>query len=366
MTTGNKVIDGTRAVSTNSGPGRVGTYQEKTWSGSDSPKGQKHVVPHPFNTTFQSYYDEVFRYRFTSTGTGYPYTGTVRNMFGNPAFASPWTASDDSYIIGKLVRAIKAYDFNAAVTAAESTQTLAHLTSTANRLSEGFGFLLRGEAQKALVAWGKRPIRIHATSLSGAWLELQYAWRPLIGDTFNAAEALAYHLGVPFAQKYRAGGVRRSSDPMWEGERRMSRNIIAIVTEDIPLMQRSGLLDPELIAWELLPYSFVADWFIPIGDWLETRALISKLRHATFVDSRLDVTNVRGIGNTGIYTQANPSFVYNSGSFNRTVSSVPPSLPLPRFTPLSQLASWSHAVTAVSLVMQRFGRVSSRLSPVFR
>jgi hypothetical protein len=35
-------------------------------------------------------------------------------------------------------------------------------------------------------------------------------------------------------------------------------------------LQDWGITNPLLLAWELLPYSFVVDWFIPVGDWLAT------------------------------------------------------------------------------------------------
>jgi hypothetical protein len=33
-------------------------------------------------------------------------------------------------------------------------------------------------------------------------------------------------------------------------------------------LETLGLLNPLSLAWELLPYSFVIDWFLPIGDYL--------------------------------------------------------------------------------------------------
>lgn len=32
----------------------------------------------------------------------------------------------------------------------------------------------------------------------------------------------------------------------------------------------TGISNPALLAWELLPWSFVIDWFIPVGDYLES------------------------------------------------------------------------------------------------
>lgn len=34
--------------------------------------------------------------------------------------------------------------------------------------------------------------------------------------------------------------------------------------------QQIGLTNPLLLGWELIPFSFVADWFIQVGDYLET------------------------------------------------------------------------------------------------
>lgn len=31
----------------------------------------------------------------------------------------------------------------------------------------------------------------------------------------------------------------------------------------------TGISNPALLAWELLPYSFVVDWFIPVGNYLQ-------------------------------------------------------------------------------------------------
>jgi hypothetical protein len=40
---------------------------------------------------------------------------------------------------------------------------------------------------------------------------------------------------------------------------------------DNPLLAQAanlGLTNPAALAWELVPFSFVADWFVPVGDYL--------------------------------------------------------------------------------------------------
>lgn len=35
-------------------------------------------------------------------------------------------------------------------------------------------------------------------------------------------------------------------------------------------LSKLGLANPAEVVWELVPFSFVLDWFLPVGDWLST------------------------------------------------------------------------------------------------
>jgi hypothetical protein len=52
-------------------------------------------------------------------------------------------------------------------------------------------------------------------------------------------------------------------------------------------IRQMGVLDPLSVAWEVLPFSFVADWFIPIGTYLEN------LNQIPFLKGRFMVTAYR-------------------------------------------------------------------------
>lgn len=41
-------------------------------------------------------------------------------------------------------------------------------------------------------------------------------------------------------------------------------------SEDRARLAQTGIDNPALLAWELLPYSFVVDWFLPVGNYLES------------------------------------------------------------------------------------------------
>lgn len=72
------------------------------------------------------------------------------------------------------------------------------------------------------------------------------------------------------------------------------------------LIGRLGLNNPALITWELIPFSFVVDWFLPVGTWIERasgswnnyiggvvkhRARLDRIRHGM---SKTITVNVEG------------------------------------------------------------------------
>lgn len=121
------------------------------------------------------------------------------------------------------------------------------------------------------------------TSLSSLWLEYRYGWRPLIYDAQSIGEALAeLHSNNDKRRRNRVKGrvitefqtsssvdstltgscqqgvVHRTTiDTTWKFETR------ALVAGDISLQPFS--FNPPLTAWELVPYSFVIDWFLNVG-----------------------------------------------------------------------------------------------------
>jgi hypothetical protein len=200
--------------------------------------------------------------------------------------------------------------------------------------------------------------------LADNWLELQYGWLPLLKDAEAAAIMLSHHLNVPMRQSYRVR-IMRGEDPppritqvgylptqtaTGKAEFRHTRVLIARVEEKGSIPQLLGLTNPELIAWELVPYSFVADWFIPIGQWMEARALVSRLK-GTFIqcDKQTGVAKTP----TSSYFAFKPRGNYFSVVYSRTVSTTI-KVPMPTFKPLGKAASWQHCVNAVGLLVSGF------------
>jgi hypothetical protein len=309
-------------------------------------------------------------------------------------------ANDMSKVIAKLREKLFGSDFNLSVFLGEAHQTLALIADSATRIYSSLRALKRGRFRDAAhhlvvnTPRGKWASKFPASvpkkkTLSDLWLELQYGWMPLLSDTQGAAEALAQALEVPFAMKTSATRKRTRYSLIQKGginiwDDRYSYILSSIerlkvtvfVTEKPSVAAQLGLLNPENVAWELLPFSFVADWFIPIGQYLDARAVTSCVSGTWVVSQSMEakkggMVQIGSNGNVGVdgmpfslFTGGHDvsSFFRRRRRFTRSVSSSPPALPLPQFKGLGKSASWQHCVNAVALLTSLSGGGGSRFS----
>jgi hypothetical protein len=124
--------------------------------------------------------------------------------------------------------------------------------------------------------------RKSAKEMGGTVLELLYGWLPLMGDIYSATEVLSR----PIRPKMLHAKVRnveyfptsvRSSDGTnkWEHTQldRLEQHItiralIEIQNPNLDLVNRLGLINPMTILWEVIPFSFIVDWFVNVQDFL--------------------------------------------------------------------------------------------------
>jgi hypothetical protein len=192
-----------------------------------------------------------------------------------------------------------------------------------------------------------------------------------VKDAAAGAEQLAHALNAPFRKRHsvstRASNSRSFFTPAnplfpcgntWGHTcKTETRSTLIVYSEErISVAATLGLLNPENVAWELLPWSFVVDWFIPIGQYLDARAITSCV-NGSYVQSTKTAFRV-----TGRSGNANWGGDWCEGvDFNRTVSSSP-SLPLPSFKGLAKAASWQHCVNSIALLSAgAWGSGSARL-----
>lgn len=198
---------------------------------------------------------------------------------------------------GRVLDKIGQNKINLAQAFAERRQTVDMLSKSINRLASAALAIRRGKYRHAVELFGrkvpsrnslfKNDVKPSPTNLSNHWLEFSYGWRPLLQDVYGACEHLAdsFYRNPPVRFVSR---IQIDSDmprdkvgfmtsfpyfDIFESDRNVVTYQIVVYckVEDTFAQQASqlGLTNPLLLGWELLPYSFVVDWFLPVGDYLQ-------------------------------------------------------------------------------------------------
>lgn len=278
-----------------------------------------------------------------------PDTGNVESYYCVSADAVTWSGSPNSNLTlqSRLVEAIKGHSFNLAVASAESPQTVLMIAGTVRRITKSITHLRKGDIPSALRVLGATPKGRHSRTVqppltsrdaSSMWLELQYGWMPLLQDVHGAASALAAQHRDPrvttFVSSFNESKhfhTRLANNFDKHSVTSVRKRILAELKENMSVARTLGLADPLSVAWELTPFSFVADWFLPIGDYLSNLNALPTLtgRFCTTVRITREGT-CQGLGRfpSGKPSTASCHAAIKIVDFSRTISSgIPPALP---------------------------------------
>lgn len=287
-------------------------------------------------------------------------------LFGSPVDPEedPWNSNDDIALINKLRSKILGSDFNLGVFLAESNQSLQMIAQSATKLARAYGRAKKGNFRGAfdVLYSGVKNAPSTRKGLANNWLELQYGWKPLLNDIDDGARFLAHQQYAAAERSFRVSrqkdiGPPASSSPSLysvDGYGYTRKSIIARVRK-VDLPKLSGLTDVRSILWEKVPYSFIVDWVIPIGNYLATLNTVSAL-DASYVVSK--TTRAYGKPRSDTIFSGDSwvgcgSYWREFGSFSRTIHSNL-DVPLPSIKRAKKIASVGHALNALALLSQRF------------
>lgn len=161
---------------------------------------------------------------------------------------------------------------------AEGKQVYNMLAGNATKLLTAYRAVRRGNFAAAGNAIGLNRSAFTGKSAAEYWLEYQYGWRPLFHDLSDAYSLLRatfekYMMNIyakSSTKHEHSNHVVQEHDNSYTVKEKCLVRIDALVEcERIRAASQVGLLNPLLIAWELVPFSFVLDWFTPIGNVLE-------------------------------------------------------------------------------------------------
>jgi hypothetical protein len=202
-------------------------------------------------------------------------------------------------------------------------------------------------------------------SLGNNWLEYSFGWRPLIQDVYSAVDVLQNPIlsvfpkgrGVSKYQHLETTGSKATWQTTGYTEIRGKQDILCetgakveISNPNLYLANNLGLVNPSVVLWELIPFSFVVDWFTTVGAFLSSGTDFLGL-------------SVTGAWNT-TYTKLvrydetrNPFWAQPinmrwslAGRVNRQLGLASVPITVRPFN----IPNWRRAANAISLLLQRF------------
>lgn len=356
---------------------------------------KRELKPLAYDMTFQQWHYGRTQVKDSLTWNGggnsnfsdYPSTA-----LGTPTLCSYTDryAEMEAILVNKALLKVKDLKVNLAQAFGERKQSTTLIISSLNKLYGCFQALRKKDIIGAADALGvslhtrkyrrlKKRARLAkdgSAFAANSWLEYKFGWLPLLSDIRGAAEALAQFHNASYStaqvtarhkitlkaisSTYPYGSTGKTFDlstGTMDGRITFRFKTNTGILGATPNM---GLSDPALLAWELLPYSFVVDWLLPIGDYLSA---LTATQGVTFVDGYITYWTKRdGVRNIAdVYDNGNPFFhqvTVKEGSLRTEVlhhrRDVYATFPRPRLPEIKDPLSVDHVVTALALVRQTF------------
>ncbi len=280
-----------------------------------------------------------------------------------------WTALDELALLGKLTEQIREHNFNAGVFGAEFKESLGTIVNTTRAFASLLSNFVRGNWAGVGRALGRVPgqstksaaRRLQAGDISGAWLAIRYGWQPMLQDIYEAAKFVESRTSTPRKLVYRASHTvssyfddSASSDCTLMNKAVRTCKYKYTLLEQVSVARSLGLLNPATVLWEKLPFSFVVDWFIPIGNYLDSVGFFKGLTGSWVKsDFRRSVESVtrRAADRPGYFRFKGGDIRVTHIIFDRTVGTSL-AVPFPSRKEISRALSLGHIENAAALMHQ--------------
>lgn len=178
------------------------------------------------------------------------------------------------------------------VSLAELHKTVGLIATNARTLAKVLTAVKRGLPKEAVESLLGRKFKSGSTRKDISdpffrrWLEYRYGWLPLVFEVRGAIEAVAARNDFPLrtvSRGFESATARRSLERVYDGgsvgkhtlryEQEQTISVRAYILYEADFESHNarnfGMYDFPQSMWELMPWSFVIDWFISVGDWLE-------------------------------------------------------------------------------------------------
>lgn len=228
---------------------------------------------------------------------------------------------------------------------------------------------LSGRADLVLAEFIRRPPT--RKRIAGFHLEVIFGWVPLLADIHAACNTVIQQRHPPEFIRSTARSTQTFSTLLYQDVLRQNVNVVSRVTRaaevtvsnpNLWLAERAGLLNPAAVAWDLIPWSFVVNMFVNIGQLVNSITDFAGLTFPNSSITRFCVYNASEIAadlRQGIY---HGSSRYKALSKVRELGATarpPLLLKMPE-------VNWYNASMAASLFTQKFTKILPLAQPTPR
>lgn len=192
-------------------------------------------------------------------------TYPISNLF------SPLSTDEENRVVTECLNKLGDAKASFGASLAESVQTVDMLALSAKKLWEALLLVKKGK----IPPWGR-----DLNTIPQGWLQFQYGWKPLVSDLKSlydvAGNGIARGGLLLSASRTYSNKFSSEDDTQYWVDRRQSVKITGncklwaqVKNENLDALARVGLENPLTVGWELIPFSFVVDWGLPIGNFLQ-------------------------------------------------------------------------------------------------
>lgn len=230
----------------------------------------------------------------------YASSNAVGEKFGLGASTAP----DSWNMLAKLVQKWKNSDVNIGVSIFEGKESFSMVAEKLLGLTQAASALRRGNLGGAIRHFSNPVPRKHRKKaakalsqgdISGSWLALNLGWSPMIQDIYAGLEYAGSEGGygiirTPWVKGSITGNSGGGTSAFTPKKQEYRSRLVCEVRTPPLWYDRLGLTNPALVAWELVPFSFVVDYFLPIGNSIEALSALRIDKGRIMRETRIKVT----------------------------------------------------------------------------
>lgn len=258
---------------------------------------------------------KTIKIRGTATGTPNVVTGDLVSWVLDPSnlFIDNIAGVARNRLTNKLIRSRAALG----VSIASAGQAYNMISTRALQLYFAYKSLKQGRFKRFLAHLGLnprkygRPKKSALKDTAGTWLEYTFGWAPLVGDIYSAVDVIQGRYSVERSHgtcsksESRLRKTATSENLAYRHVRVVCTSHIKVINPSLGLANQLGLVNPFQVAWDLVPFSFVVDWFVKVNKFIGQSTDMLGYDY----DTPITTTKIKGV------------YVYSGIKGNKTASS---------------------------------------------